>query len=224
VREQWLRHPLLSERRIEHGFGTRDAVPPAGLRRPRQVHGTRIVDAAACAGPEAPPADGVTSAVSGTSVAVITADCVPILLASADGRAVAAVHAGWRGLASGVVAAGVAALGERVSGTSELVAALGPHIGPCCYEVDGPVIAALAERFSADLAAALTPTRPDHAALDLGRIALSALTAAGLDPNAVGSLPGTCTHCDAERFHSYRRDGPGAGRLVHYITSGSPQA
>jgi len=215
----WLRHPLLSEREIDHGFGLRSALPPAGVRCARQVHGVRIVDAAACAGPEAPTADGVITNAPGTSVAVVTADCVPILLASADGRAVAAVHAGWRGLAAGVVAAGAAALGDLVAGSSELVAALGPHIGPCCYEVDDPVLAALAERFDRRLDDALRPSRPGHSMLDLGALARAALLGTGVARENVSAIADSCTHCHPQRFHSYRRDGPRAGRLVHFVAA-----
>jgi len=217
----WLVHPLLAARGVEHGFGLRGSPLPGGLRRPNQVHGARIVAAEACAGPSRPDADGVVSAVPGVRVAVVTADCVPILLAAPGGRAVAAVHAGWRGLAAGVVAAGVAALAELAPDPATAVAALGPHIGPCCYEVDDAVLDALRQQFGQSLDAALTPTRPGHARLDLGALARAALCAAGLPAAAVGSLRDTCTRCDGERFHSYRRDGPAAGRLVHFIAVAS---
>jgi hypothetical protein len=219
-----LQHPLLAERGIDHGFGVRGARSPANLVLTRQVHGARIATEDECAGPSWLAADGIVGVTPGVPVAVVTADCVPILLADVGGTAVAALHAGWRGLAAGVIAAGVAALGRLVGGPSPLVAAVGPHIGPCCYEVDAPVIDALREGEVPALEAALRPTRPGHAALDLGRIAREALLAAGLARDFVGALPGACTHCDPERFHSYRRDGPAAGRLVHYIAAGSGQA
>lgn len=217
----WLVHPLLAERGVEHGFGLRGSPTPAGLLRPRQVHGARIAAAEACAGPNRPEADGVVSAAPGARVAVVTADCVPILLSAAQGRAVAAVHAGWRGLAAGVVEAGVAALAKLAPGPAACAAALGPHIGACCYEVDEAVLGALRPRFGRALDAALTPTRPGHARLDLGALARAALRAAGLPAAAIGSLPHACTRCDAERFHSYRRDGTAAGRLVHFIAVAS---
>jgi YfiH family protein len=201
-----LRHPLLAERDIEHGFGVRGTVPPANLRRAKQVHGARIATERECSGPTPPAADGVASASPGIPVAVFTADCVPILLATSCGTTVAAVHAGWRGLAAGVVGAGVAAVRELAGRPSPLVAAIGPHIGACCYEVDAPVVDALRGRFALALDAA-RPTRPGHVAIDLAALAREALVGAGLAPDAVGVLPDACTSCDLERFHSYRRDG-----------------
>ena len=216
-----LLHPLLAERGIEHGFGVRGTEPPANLRHARQVHGARIAKERECSGPTPPAADGVVSASPGTPVAVFTADCVPILLATSCGTAVAAVHAGWRGLAAGVVAAGIAAVRELARRPSPLVAAIGPHIGACCYEVDAPVVDALRGRFAAALESAVRPTRPGHVAIDLAALAREEFAAAGLAPDAVGVLPDACTCCDPERFHSYRRDGPAAGRLVHFIAARS---
>jgi YfiH family protein len=192
--------------------------------RPRQVHGARIATDAECAGPAPPAADGVVSRTPGRRVAIVTADCVPILMASASGAAVAAVHAGWRGLAAGVVEAGVAALRELAPRGSPLLAVLGPHIGSCCYEVDAPVLDALRLRFAERLDRCARPARPGHARLDLGRLARGALRAAGLAPDAVAALPAACTHCDPVRFHSYRRDGRQAGRLVHFIGARREQA
>jgi YfiH family protein len=219
-----LRHALLADRGIEHGFGVRGTVPPPNLRRARQVHGARIALERDCLGPTPPAADGVASASPGVPVAVFTADCVPILLATSCGTTVAAVHAGWRGLAAGVVSAGVAAVRALAGGPSPLVAAIGPHIGACCYEVDAPVVDALRGRFARVLESALRPTRPGHAAIDLAALAREALVDAGLAPDAVGVLLDACTGCDPERFHSFRRDGPAAGRLVHFIAARSRQA
>jgi YfiH family protein len=219
-----LRHPLLAERGIDHGFGVRGIVPPANLRRARQVHGARIATEQECSGPTPPKADGVASASPGIPVAVFTADCVPILMATSCGTTVAAVHAGWRGLAAGVVTAGVAAVRELARRPSPLVAAMGPHIGACCYEVDGSVVDALRERFAPALEGASRPTRPGHVAIDLAALAREALVGAGLAPDAIGVLPDACTRCDRERFFSYRRDGLAAGRLVHFIAARSRRA
>jgi YfiH family protein len=212
-----LEHPLLAVRGIAHGFGVRGAAAPAGLLRPRQVHGRAIVTAAACREQPPPAADGVVSAEPGVAVGVVTADCLPVLLASGGGEVVAAIHAGWRGLASGVVGHGVDAL-RRSSGSARIVAAIGPHIGACCYEVDAPVIDALSATFGA-IDDALRPTRPGHALLDLFALAERALALAGVARDAVGRLPDACTRCDPLRFHSYRRDGARAGRLVHFIAA-----
>jgi len=212
-----LRHALLDALGVTHAFGVRGAAPPPDLRRPRQVHGVRVARAADCAGAAAPEADAVVSALAGVPIGIVTADCVPILVASGRGEAVAAIHAGWRGLAGGVIAAGIEALRAEAGSHAPLVAVIGPHIGPCCYEVDEPVLSALAPRFGAALDAALRPARPDHVWLDLGRLAHAELLRAGLAEGSLGALARACTHCDPLRFHSYRREGPAAGRLHHYI-------
>jgi hypothetical protein len=213
-------HPLLAERGVRHGFGVRGADPPHDLWRPRQVHGGELVVAEGERWREPPAADAVAASRPGRAVGVVTADCVPVLLASARGEWVLAVHAGWRGLAAGVVEGAVAFLRARRP-EGGWVAALGPHVGPCCYEVDAPVVDALRARFASDLDDALRPTRPAHWRLDLGRLARSACERAGLDPARVGALPDACTACDPVRFHSHRRDGPGAGRLVHFVVAGA---
>jgi YfiH family protein len=219
-----IRHPLLDRCRVEHGFGVRGAAGPPGLVRPMQVHGAAVATQEECARAAPREADAVVSSAAGVPVGVATADCVPILVATERARAVAAIHAGWRGLARGVVRAGVDALRQLAGPSEELVAVLGPHIGPCCYEVDAPVLEALAERFSGTLAEALAPAREGHAMLDLGVLVRSDLAAAGIAPAATGALAGACTCCDPVRFHSYRRDGPGCGRLQHFIAARSPEA
>ena len=212
-----LRHSLLEARGVAHGFGVRDCAPPARLLRPRQVHGRAIATAADCRRTPPPAADGVVSTEPGVAIGVVTADCVPVLLASEGGEAVAAIHAGWRGLAAGVVAGGVDAL-RRSAGSARIVAAIGPHIGACCYEVDAPVLDALTQTFGA-IDDALRPSRGGHALLDLGALVATALAHRGVARADIGRLPDACTRCHPLRFHSYRRDGPRAGRLVHFIAA-----
>ena len=214
-----LRHELLDATGVSHGFGVRGLAPPPGLRRPKQVHGASVARAEDCGEDAAPDADAVLSSLPGVPVGVVTADCVPILVATQTGSAVAAIHAGWRGLACGVVEAGIAALRAGSEGSPRLVAAIGPHIGGCCYEVDEPVLSALAPGFGKDLATALRPGRPGHAWLDLGQLTRTALLRAGVAPDALGQLSGACTRCHPERFHSYRREGVSAGRLYHFIAA-----
>ena len=208
---EWLRDPVLDARGVAHGFGLRTS-PEIELRRPRQVHGVRVVWARAQG--ELGDADAVLTRERGVRVGVITADCVPILLAA--GSAVGAVHAGWRGLAAGVIEHALAEL-ERAEPGAAISAAIGPCIGGCCYEVDAPVLAKLRARYGALLDAALTPARPGHARLALGALAQFALARAGIAPAAIGAAARLCTRCDAARFHSYRRDGAAAGRLAHWI-------
>jgi len=210
-----IEHPLLHACGVRHGFGTRSDASPPGLIRPRQVHGARVASPQECAG--GIDADAVVTRAA-QPIGVVTADCVPVLAASADGRTVAAIHAGWRGLAAGVIDAGIDALRHAAPGQT-LRAVIGPHIGPCCYEVDAPVLDAL-RYFDADLDAAIKASRLGHHFLDLGALSRSALVRVGVLPSEIGAVSHACTSCDALRFHSYRRDGPRAGRLVHWIRVG----
>jgi YfiH family protein len=215
-----LRHPLLARAGVVHGFGVRGSEAPAGTLRPRQVHGAEVARIRVGARTELSPAeaDAVVSRIPGAAIGVVTADCVPILACSEDGLAVAAIHAGWRGLARGVVEAGIEALAGLAGPGRKLVAVIGPHIGDCCYEVDGPVLAALGDGFARELAAASRPSAVvGRAYLDLGCLAAAALERAGVAADAQGVLPDSCTHCSVERFHSYRRDGERAGRMVHFV-------
>jgi YfiH family protein len=218
-RSEFLQDPLLAEVGVDHGFGLRELGEPAGLRRSRQVHGISVTTAERCEASVPPEADAIVSQQVGVRVAVTTADCLPILLASESGHAVVAAHAGWRGLAAGVIGAAIFALRERIGESEKIVAAIGPHIGLCCFEVDEPVLEAMAERFSRALPEASRPTRPGHARLDLARLAQDGLIQAGVDLDRIGFQAATCTACDSERFHSYRRDGAKAGRLFHFIAA-----
>ena len=213
--------PRLARSGASHGFDLRESEGTDGVVRPRQVHGATVVSLAQCReGGGTREADAVVSTSPGLKIGIVSADCVPLLLATRDGSAVAAVHAGWRGLARGVVGAGVQALGAAAGvAPADLLAGIGPHIGSCCYEVDAPVLDALRQRFAGGLQAALRPSRTGHALLDLGALTRAALEREGLPASAVGDAAGLCTHCDPRRFHSHRRDGARAGRMLHYIAA-----
>lgn len=213
-----LEHPLLASCGVRHGFGVRGVPEPDGLRRPRQVHGIRVLRLAGEPPGVMGEGDGLVSCQPGVPVGVVTADCVPLLLAAHDGRCVAAVHAGWRGLAAGVVAAAAEVFGGLAS-TESAVAVIGPHVGPCCYEVDGVVVRAFEERFAGELEGALVPVRHGHWRLDLASLARAALGRAGWSRDRIAVLADACTACAPDRFHSYRRDGPRAGRLVHFVAA-----
>lgn len=160
-------------------------------------------------------ADAIVSTTPGVAVGIVTADCVPILVASADGACVAAIHAGWRGLAAGVIEVGIEAMARPVG---ELRAAVGPAARGCCYEVDEPVATALAERYAGLLAGVLVPGRPGRHQLDLPVLAARVLARIGLDPDRIGAAACQCTICTpGPRFESFRRDGQAAGRLRHFI-------
>ncbi len=170
--------------------------PPRWLR---QVHGTTVVREPA-AGME-PEADAAVSCTPGTVLAILTADCLPMVLASQDGRWIGAAHAGWRGLAAGVLEATVAAI-EAAPGS--LLAWLGPAAGPQAYEVGAEVRDAFLSRDPA-AGTAFAPTRPGHWHVDLYSLARQRLARAGLRPDAIHG--GThCTITDPTRFYSHRRD------------------
>lgn len=181
--------------------------PPRWLA---QVHGTRVVDADAVDGVVAPPeADAAVARRAGVVCAIQVADCMPVLFADREGTAVAAAHAGWRGLAGGVLEATIAALGLP---PSRLTVWMGPAIGPAAYEVGSEVREAFVAQ-DAGCASAFRPNRPGHWLMDLYAIASRRLTAAGVSFVHGG---GWCTHTDAERFFSFRRDGA-TGRMAALI-------
>jgi polyphenol oxidase len=163
--------------------------------------------------------DITLSRAPGVACGVRSADCVPVLVADRITGAVAAVHSGWRGTVAGAAAAGLAALRELVGGPGDLLAAIGPHIAVCCFEVGDDVAAALAGCSSAAAGAvSATPGRRSH--VDLRRIVRAQLEAAGVRPELIDDVPG-CTVCEPERFHSFRRDGARSGRLLSAIVSSS---
>jgi YfiH family protein len=153
----------------------------ARLAQGRQVHGTRVV----IDGQGIEEADGQVTSAAGVAAMVLTADCLPVALAGPE--RVGVVHAGWRGLAAGVVEAGVEAAGA-------VAAAIGPGIGPCCYEVGDDVRAVFGT---------------GERTLDLKAIARARLEAAGV---AEIHDCGLCTACESERFFSHRRDRGVTGR------------
>jgi hypothetical protein len=219
----FLTDPLLLEWKVEHGFGLRGSPEPERLARPCQVHGTAVARADAQGELQPGEADAVWTDAPGLAVGVVTADCVPILMGVRGGVRVVAVHAGWKGLAQGVIGAGVSAL--RAGSDETVRAAIGPHVGLCCYEVDAPVLGPLRRRFGDDLDVAQVTTGSDRARVDLGALARRALECAGVPRAAIGTAAVACTRCDAERFHSYRRDGARAGRLLHFVRAGNrPEA
>lgn len=223
MRGEPLVHRLLEDRGVRHGFGVRGWQGPRGLVRPKQVHGTDVAVLDERGGLLPAEADAVLSAVGGPPVAVVTADCLPILVAAEGGRHVAAIHAGWRGLASGVIEAAVRVLERRGVPPRSLAAVIGPHARSCCYEVDAPVRLAFDAWPAPASTRAFRDHRPGHWMLDLGLLAEVALLRAGLEPAGIGQIEDACTVCGADRFESYRRDGRRAGRLVHAVTpAGSP--
>lgn len=171
-----------------------------------QVHGTKVVEARPGAAPA--EADAAISREPGVVCAVLTADCLPVLLASRGGDEVAAVHAGWRGLADGILDA---ALDAMSTPPAELLAWLGPAIAQPAFEVGGEVRERFIGRDPVN-AAFFAPNDRDRWQADLAGLARRELEAAG----ATVSGGDFCTHDEAERFFSHRRDGK-CGRHVTLI-------
>jgi YfiH family protein len=170
---------------------------PEAPRWLRQVHGVAVHDADALLADVDPEADAAVTRQPGRVLAILTADCMPVFLAAADGTAVGIAHAGWRGLAAGVIEATIARLGVA---PSSLVAWLGPAIGAQSYEVGDEVRDAFVDLDASD-AAAFEPARPAHWRCDLYALARARLTRAGVTRVAGGGFD---TFAD-ERFYSYRR-------------------
>lgn len=233
------RSSLLDKRGVQHLFTTRawdvksaeqvgaiveaagwfdDGTPPRVVMS-KQVHRNAVST------PERPLAEADAHVTDDPAevVAVRTADCVPVLLASADGQAVAAVHAGWRGLnpAVNVIGNAIAVMRGVVgshTAVDEWVAALGPCISAAQYEV-GEEVAAL---FRPDHPDAVQDDLGDKPHLDTRAVAVEQLCTAGLSREAIDVFPG-CTF-DDQTFHSYRRHGPGVGHLAAMINPRPPGA
>lgn len=168
----------------------------------RQVHGSGVVDAAAVV--QAVPADASFTDVTGVVCAVLIADCMPVLLTDTQGRCVGVAHAGWRGLAGGVIQATVRAMRARIGeAAAELIAYLGPAIGPQRFEVGGEVMTAMREGLP-DAARAFVPAGPGKYFADLFALGRQALGEVGIF-RIHGGID--CTYSDPARFYSYRRDG-----------------
>lgn len=177
-----------------------------------QVHGTAVADAARVWAEDAPPcADAAVCATPMVATAVLTADCLPVLFCDTAGRTVAAAHAGWRGLAAGVLEATVARMGVP---PETVLAWLGPAIGPQVFEVGEEVRQAFLA-VDAGCGAAFTAGRtPGKWLADLYELARRRLARAGVQAVYGGGL---CTVTDPQRFYSWRRDGSVTGRMVSLV-------
>lgn len=195
----WQQMPWLTA-----GFGTIDsegweqAYPCA---RVNQFHSAIVMNAG---GPgSCGDGDALVTSAAGLLLTVRTADCVPVLLADPKHRVVAAIHAGWRGTAVAIIAATIRYMAlHHGTRPADILAAVGPAIGACCYEV-GPEVA---EQFG----------YIGRVKLDLAGENRRQLIRAGVGATQIAAL-NLCTRCDAARFHSFRRDGERAGRLVSGI-------
>jgi YfiH family protein len=188
-------------------------MPSWPLCRIRQVHSNivHVVGDNAFAN-AAPEGDAEVTSLRGVALGVVTADCVPILIAAEDGSAVASIHAGWRGTSSGVARHTVDEMVRSLGVSPEsLIAAIGPHIGVCCMEVGEE----LSECFQDP---GLFERRAEwpRPHLDLAAANRAQLEASGLRPSSIHAS-GLCTRCRDDLFHSYRRDGAASGRMLAVI-------
>ncbi len=187
---------------LEHGFGTRTAtLDQAAMASVKQIHSdvTFVAREPGCVG----EGDALVTHTQGVAVSVRTADCFPILLADPATRAVAAIHAGWRGTAAGVVRTSLDRMrSEFGTDTKNVFAAIGPGIGACCYKVGLDV----ARQFGMQ----------EAGNLDLAVENSNQLIAEGLQPDRIEQVGG-CTFCHPAQFFSWRRDHDRAGRMISFI-------
>ncbi len=175
-----------------------------------QVHGTCVLDAAHVH--DAPHADASFTTQQGVVCAIMTADCLPVLLADAEGRAVGAAHAGWRGLAGGILDNTVGAM--RKTGAMNLHAWLGPAIGPQQFEIGEDVVQAFVEKnASTRVAFQAIEARPGKYLADIYQLARLALARLGVTHVTGGNF---CTVSESKKFYSFRRDGA-TGRMASFI-------
>jgi YfiH family protein len=189
-----------------------------------QKHSARVVRVAAGDDPETVKgmeADGLCSDQAGLGLSVHVADCVPVLIADPRTGACAALHAGWRGTVAGVATAGVKALAEGFGCHPEdLRVALGPCIGPCCFDVGAEVVAAFETAWPGARAAGIVvETAGFQPRIDLRRCLRLQFQAAGVLPEHIDASA-DCTYCDpAGRFYSFRHSGRLTGQLVGFIVA-----
>lgn len=205
-------HVQENQRRFREACGL--SAPWTSLR---QVHGgtaLQLSDAASSS-----EGDALVSSWPEGPVAVYMADCTPVLLASATGTVVAAIHSGWRGTEANVVGSAIAAMADLGVGPADIVAAIGPAARKCCYEVGDEVVERLeqiAPSASRDDREGWLAQGPARAHVDLAVVIRRQLRAAGVLADAIEDC-GLCTICRPDLFFSYRRDGVEGGRMVAAI-------
>lgn len=195
-------------------------VRPSDIFVMNQVHGDRVLVLKEF--PERDkmrgkiPADGVVTELSGMVLTVLTADCLPILMVDRKKMVIAAVHAGWRSSVMGIARRAVETMASALgSAPVDIVAALGPAIGPCCYEVGDDVVKQVQNAFTSS-EDYIKSTKDGHVMLDLVGLNRQILIDAGLLAENIASS-GLCTYCNPDDFYSYRREGPETGRMMGAI-------
>lgn len=183
------------------------------LQVTRHVHGVKVWTVGEPL-PEPPEFDGLVSATPGAVLGAFAADCIPLVFADANAKVCGAAHAGWRGTVDGVaknVVAKMIALGARAE---DIVVALGPSIGPCCFEVGDEVVDAFTSALGQ--VPGLVVDGPVKKHIDLRVATIAILGTVGVTADRIDAAP-PCTKCEGERFFSYRRDGMMGGVHMGYI-------
>ena len=189
---------------LTHGFGERDSDYPAEIATLRQIHSCTVRDVSGLAGDRIAEGDALFTDRRRMLVGVRTADCVPVLLADTRTQKVAAVHAGWRGTAAEIATETLRVMGSE---PRDVVAAIGPSIGGCCYEV-GVEVAHQFGTWVPELGQRETPVKVDLKAINRLQLEQAGVANIWVSPD--------CTFC-LNQYHSYRRDRDDAGRLVSFI-------
>ena len=219
-------HIQENRRRFSRAIGY-DAADLVALR---QVHGNRVAVLAAGRDPRTvrgTPGDALITDRPRLPLAVITADCFPVVLVAPHLPAVGIIHSGRKGTAAQVVPTAIERMCQEFRVQPDAVfGAIGPGIGGCCYEVDAASADPFITRYS-DEDAVYRPSRPGHVYLDLRRAILRQLEAVGVPSSQVWSAD-LCTACHPQWFYSYRREGPRSGRMLNVVmiqptTGGAPR-
>ncbi len=192
---------------LVHGFGLRTSTYPPDLTTAQQVHSARVLDACGMKGEQLGEGDSIVSGEAGVAIGIRTADCVPILIADPETRIVACVHAGWRGTAANIIGVTIDHLRSLGCRPGDLHVAIGPSIGPCCFEVGAEV----ASHF-----AAWSPDTVADRKVNLDLPAINERQAIGEGVRQIWKS-GECTFCRPERFYSFRREKQQAGRMISFV-------
>ncbi|ACY12818.1 peptidoglycan editing factor PgeF [Haliangium ochraceum] len=187
--------------------------PPEALVATKHVHGNAVWVVGEPL-PEPAEFDGLVSDQPGQILGAFAADCIPIVFADPEARVCGAAHAGWRGTLSGVAGNVIARMLERGSKAADVRVALGPSIGPCCFEVGPEVVAAFREVWGDLAGMVVAGPRREH--IDLRVVSRAVLERAGVSREHLDDTP-PCTMCHEERFFSYRRDGREGGMHMGFI-------
>jgi YfiH family protein len=212
-----IRHAFCTRMGEEEGVSAALGIPPGRLLTLRQVHGAEVLifeenTKAALTYPL--PYDAIITDKKRVALGIWTADCIPILMVDRSKRIIAAVHAGWRGIWRGVIERTVNAMTKTFeSSPMDIVAGIGPGIGPCCYEVQQDVVSLFRNSYGSP--DQLIQERKGRTYLDLSRAARLELSKAGIPPDNIETIP-LCTACREDLFFSFRRDKK-PGRQLSFI-------